>query len=153
MVAAAIPVFTKVVFKQRRWTPSRGASLKTYFVNACILQFARLQARWLADRRAVRPSGLEFDPDAATSAPDPAVTVALQDEAHRMLSMIKDKQLREILALRSIGWTAEDAARQVGLTAKAAEGRLARVRKSLKDERAGTEPPATRQPDITQGGR
>ena len=81
------------------------------------------------------------------------ITVALWDEAHRMLSRIKDEQLREVLVLRSVGWTAEDAAQQAGLTAKAAEGRLARIRKSLKDERAGTEPHATRRPDTTQGGR
>ena len=58
MVATALPGFTRAVFEQRRWTPDRGASLTTYFVNACILQFARLQARWLGDRQAIRPSGL-----------------------------------------------------------------------------------------------
>jgi hypothetical protein len=150
MVATALPGFTRAVFEKRRWTPDRGAALKTYFVNACILQFARLQGQWLAHRKAIRPVGLEIDPDAFAPAPDPAVTVALQDEVDRVLSRITDNQLRQVIVLRGAGWSAEDAAQQAGLTPKAAEGRLARLRKNLKDERAATEPHATRQPE---GGR
>jgi hypothetical protein len=152
MIATALPRFTRAVFEQRRWTPDRGASLKTYFVNACILQFARLQGQWLAHRKAIRPAGLEIDPDAFAPTPDPAATVVLQDEVHRVLSQVADDQLREVIVLRGAGWSAEDAAREAGLTTKAAEGRLARVRKNFKDERAATEPHGTRRPDA-QGGR
>jgi hypothetical protein len=152
MIASALPRFTKVVFEERRWTPGRGASLKTYFVNACILKFARLQAQWLDYRRAVRPSGLEFDPDAFASAADPAATVIIQDEVRQLLSKIKDDRLRETMVLRGAGWTAENAARAAGMTPKSAEGKLARLRKDLKEERAGTEPRASRS-DTAQGGR
>jgi DNA-directed RNA polymerase specialized sigma24 family protein len=153
MVANALPRFTRVVFEARRWTPWGGASLKTYFVNACILQFARLQEKWLDDQKAVRPSGLEFDPDAFAAVSDPAVTVITQDEVSRLLLKVKDEQLVKVLLLRGAGWTAEDAAQQAGLTIKAAEGRLARFRKDLKEGRAGTEPRASRRSDTTQGGR
>jgi hypothetical protein len=152
MVADALPVFTKAVFEERLWTPDRRASLKTYFVNACILQFPRLFREWLDQRRAVRPSGLELDPGGGDPALDPAITVALRDEVDRMLAKIADRQVREVLILRGAGYTAEDAARQVGLTPKAAEGRLARIRKGLKDQQASTEPPDNGR-DTTQGGR
>ena len=152
MVASALPGFTRAVFEQRRWTPDRRASLKTYFVNACILQFARLQGQLLDHRQAIRPTGLEIDPDAFAPVPDPANMAVLQDEVHRMLSQIADERLRKVMVLRGAGWTAEDAAREAGLTTKAAEGRLARFRKNLKDERAGTEPHANRRSDA-QGGR
>jgi hypothetical protein len=153
MVATALPGFTRVVFEERRWTPDRGASLKTYFVNACILQFARLQERWLADRQAVRPAGLDIDPDSRHFGPGPEAMVIIWDEAHRMLSEIPDEQVREVLVLRGAGWTAEDAARRAGLTVKAAEGRIARIRRNLAGKRAGTEPGTSRQSDASQGER
>lgn len=152
MVADALPVFTRAVFGDRRWSPSRGASLKTYFVNACILQFAALYRKWLDQQRSVRPAGLQVDP-AGEAGIDPAAEAALRDEASRVLKQIKDPQTRQMLALRAVGYTAEDAARRAGLTPKAAEGRLARLRKALKTERDSTVPPSTRRPDTSQGGR
>lgn len=153
MAAAALDGFTKAVFEKRRWTPGRGASLKTYFVNAGILQFARLQRQWLADRQAVRPCGLEPDPGTAGPAPDPATAVAVRDEAAQALSMITDEKLREALVLRAAGWSAADAAQQAGLRPKAAESSLGRIRKNLANGRAGTEPRASGQPETRQGGR
>jgi DNA-directed RNA polymerase specialized sigma24 family protein len=140
MVADALPVFTKAVFQDRRWSPDGKASLKTYFVNACILQFPALYREWLDQRRAI-PAGLEIDLGRANPALDPALTVVLQDEAARMLDKISDPRIQEVVVLRGAGYTAKDAARRAGLTEKAAEGRLARIRPSLKDEHS-TKPPA-----------
>ncbi len=153
MVADALPAFTKAVFEERRWSPDRRASLKTYFVNACVLQFPRLYGKWLDQRRTVRPGGLEIDMSGGDSASDPANTVALRDETARMLEKITDRKIREVLVLRASGYTAEDAARQVGLTPKAAESRLARIRVALRDERDSTAPPDCGRRDTSQGGR
>lgn len=153
MVATGLPQFNKTVFEDRRWSPQRGASLRTYFVNACILNFARLQAQWLDDRKAVRPVGLEFDPDSFRSAPDPAAVVIIQDEVNRLLHGIRDKQVQEVLVLRAAGYTAEEAAREAGLSTKAAEGRLGRIRKEIKEERAAAEPHEDKRSDTAQGGR
>jgi hypothetical protein len=131
MVGDALPVFNKAVFESRRWSPGQGASLKTYFVNACIMQFARLHARWLKDRQAVRLDDLEADSGIGSPAPDPADTVALRDEVHNMLANMKDSQLRETVILRAAGFTHDDAARRAGLTPRQAEGRLARFRAGL----------------------
>lgn len=153
MVAAALPRFTKVVFEDRRWSPDLGASLKTYFVSACILNFARLQAQWLDDQRSVRPVGLELSPGSFPGAPDPAVTVAARDEASRLLRSIPDERLQQVVALRAVGFTAEDAAREAGLTPKAAEGRLARFRKEIREQQADAEPHAGKRPETAQGGQ
>lgn len=153
MVASALPGFTRAVFKDRRWNPNKGASLKTYFVNACILQFARLQHQWLEQRQAVRPAGLEFAPDGFPSAPDPAGTVIAQDEAARILSAISDEALLEVLVLRAAGWTAAEAAREAGLTVKAAEARLARLRRRLRaDGQDHEHPPAGSQGPCREDG-
>jgi hypothetical protein len=154
MIATGLPQFNKVVFEDRRWSPGRGASLKTYFVNACILNFARLQAQWLDDKKAVRPVGLELDPSSFPSAPDPASAVIVQDEVSRLLRRIPDQQVQRVLVLRAAGYTAGDAAREAGLTIKAAEGRLGRIRKEiLRDEQAAREPHEGKRPDAAQGGR
>ena len=51
------------------------------------------------------------------------------------------------------GFTAEDAAREAGLTPKAAEGRLARFRKEIREQRADAEPHAGKRPETAQGGQ
>jgi DNA-directed RNA polymerase specialized sigma24 family protein len=132
MVADALPVFTRKVFEEKRWSPDGGASLKTYFVNACTLQFSGLFRKWQDQRRTVRPVGLEVRPGNGSHAPSPALTVELRDEAASMLGKITDRQIQEVLVLRAAGYTAEDAARRAGLTVKAAESRLGRIRKGLK---------------------
>lgn len=66
MVADALPVFTRAVFVEQHWTSARQASLKTYFVNACILQFAQLHRKWLEQRRAVRPAWRSIRPAPGT---------------------------------------------------------------------------------------
>jgi DNA-directed RNA polymerase specialized sigma24 family protein len=57
------------------------------------------------------------------------------------------------VVLRGAGYTAKDAAEQVGLTLKAAESRLARLRKNLREERASPEPRTSKRSDTTPGGR
>jgi DNA-directed RNA polymerase specialized sigma24 family protein len=153
MVADALPVFTRAVFQDRRWAGAGRASLTTYFVNACILQFAALHRQWLDQRRAVQPAGLQIEAAGAGPAPDPAVTVALRDEVDRLLAGITDPRLREVLVLRGAGYSAEDAARRAGLTPKAAEGRLARLRQGLKGTRRGADLSGSTRHDTTPGRR
>jgi hypothetical protein len=135
MVADGEPVFTMAVFRTRTWSADwhdgQAASLKTYFVNACVLQFPALYGKWLRQRR-VSPAGLQVDAGGPETVRDISGTVDLNDEVRRLLRSIPDPKVREVLALRAIGYTAAEAARRVGLTEKAAEGRLARMRKALR---------------------
>jgi hypothetical protein len=134
MVADALPVFTKAVFVKQKWSAARPdgqpASLKTYFVNACAMQFPRLYRKWLKNRRE-QPWGLQPDLGAAGAVRDITVAADLHEEVLGLLKSIPDQQMREYLAWRAIGYTAKDAAQLVGLTEKAAEGRLGRIRKTL----------------------
>jgi DNA-directed RNA polymerase specialized sigma24 family protein len=152
MVADALPVFTRAVFEERRWSPRRGASLRTYLVNACVLQFSGLYRKWLGQRRAV-PGGLEIDPGDGNRMIDPARAVINHDEAMRAFSWLEDRQMQEVLARRAVGFTAEDAAELAGLTPRAAEGRLARIRRNVKSERDSTELSGREQDDTSHGGR
>ena len=135
MVADAMPVFTKAVFVKRKWTAYRTdgqpASLKTYFVNACAMQFPGLYRKWLKNKTE-QPSGLQPDLGTAGAVRDITIAVDLHEEALSLLKSIPDEQIREYLVWRAIGYTAKEAARLVGLTEKAAESKLGRIRKTLK---------------------
>ena len=49
--ARALKHFTGEVLKPRRWNPARGASLKTYFVGSCVLQFPNVYNVWRTEQR------------------------------------------------------------------------------------------------------
>ena len=135
MVADAMPVFTRAVFVTRKWsadrTDGRAATLKTYFVNACALQFPALYRKWLKNRL-VQPAGLQPVAGYAGVVRDPSGTVDLHEEVIHLLRSIRDPKIREVLALRAVGYTAAEAAQRAGLTEKAAEGKLGRIRRALK---------------------
>ena len=57
MIADAMPVFTKAVFEMRDMVTGpessrKTATLKTYFVGACALQFPALYRKWIKQRSA-----------------------------------------------------------------------------------------------------
>ncbi len=137
MVADAMPVFTKAVFVIRKWSTVRtdedgqAASLKTYFLNACALQFPALYRKWLRHRRA-QPAGLQPDLYATAPVRDPSGAVDLHDEAVQLLKLIRDSKIRKMLGFRAIGYTAAEAAQRAGLTEKAAESKLGRIRRALR---------------------
>ena len=133
MIARQIPVFTRMVFVDRKWTSrSGGASLTTYFVNGCARQFASIYRKWRRDRAHNLPSGLGLDVGVAATEPDPASRVANLDQSRRLFAQIPDRGMQEVLAWRAIGYTTREAAANSGLTTKAAEGRLSRLRKNLR---------------------
>jgi DNA-directed RNA polymerase specialized sigma24 family protein len=138
MVADAEPVFTRAVFETKTWSPDRlgrRASLRTYFVNACVLQFPSLYRKWIRQRRAM-PVGLQMDLSGAEVVSDKSGSVDLHDEVARVLRGIRDPKTRELLALRAVGYTVAAAAERVGVTEKAAEGKLARLRRGLRKKPA-----------------
>ncbi len=136
MIADAMPVFTKAVFEMRTWSPDPNASrktatLKTYFVNGCALQFPRLYQKWIKQRRE-QPAGLQPALDIVEAARGPSEIADLDDEASRLLRSIPDPQVREFLALRMIGYKTAEAAQRAGLTERAAENKLARIKRAMR---------------------
>lgn len=99
------------------------------------------------------PGGLEIDPSDGNRIPDPARAVINHDEARQALSRITDPQIQEVLSRLAIGFTVAEAAEWAGLTPKAAENRLARIRRNVKSERDSTELSGSKQDDTSHGGR
>jgi hypothetical protein len=135
-VIVAWEYFRTTALTKGGWKPDRGASLQTYFVGACILCFADVYGKWrrahLLDR-AMDELPTDEDKVLALSRNhplDPCQQAVIQDEVRRAIGPMDD-QLRRLVGLRAIGYPQHEAAEQIGITAKAAERRLARYRKRL----------------------
>lgn len=137
-VVAGLDLFLEHGLIRGKWTPEGGASLATYFVGASIRSFRTVYTRWF---RGVQVGQAELDlppadPDGAPAdrdipdqrATDPFYAAATHDEIKRILPYITDTKVRRGLALRALGYTQQQAAAEVGLTEKALEGRIGRLR-------------------------
>ena len=134
----ALKHFIGEVLKPRRWDPGRGASLKTFFVGSCVLQFPNVYDVWRTDQRAwstveVIEPGTE---DAYALAPhgggwsDPTA----EDVIRRLLTQetldtITDPRTRTAAEMVMDGHPFASAGAAVGLSAAAVEGRLYRLRR------------------------
>ncbi|MEV6595162.1 hypothetical protein [Streptomyces acidicola] len=137
-VIAGLDLFLEHGLVRGKWTPAGGASLTTYFVGASIRSFRPVYIRWF---RTMQNGQAELDlpatgDDASPAerdipdqrATDPFYAAATHDEIKRILPYITDTKVRRGLALRALGHTQREAADQVGLTEKALEGRIGRLR-------------------------
>ncbi|WP_156725792.1 sigma-70 RNA polymerase sigma factor region 4 domain-containing protein [Streptomyces apocyni] len=118
-----------------RWNPAKGAALTTFYVGACVIAFRKVYEAWSLECTAAQTrrsyTGLDDDPVVAIPdqrAADPCHTAVIHDEIDRILPLLTDPQLRAAVAWRGAGCTQEAAAELTGLTVKALEGRLTRVR-------------------------
>ncbi|MFJ9565961.1 hypothetical protein ACIRQQ_38710 [Streptomyces fuscichromogenes] len=137
-VIAGLDLFVEHGLVRGKWNPNGGASLTTYFVGASIRSFRPVYIRWF---RGVQLGQAELslppaDPDTEPGerdipdqrATDPFYAAATHDEIKRILPHITDTKVRRGLALRALGYTQQQAAAEVGLTEKALEGRIGRLR-------------------------
>jgi len=143
-VARALKFFLDQVLKPGRWDHRRGASLRTYFVGACLFQFPNVFAVWAGEQKrwhaindgTVSPDDAETPTARYVSSSDPTCeTVLRQEESQAVLSAIKDTKIRAAVQMVVHGFTFAEAARALGLGPRALEGRLYRLRS--KSSRSG----------------
>ncbi|MEV0695870.1 hypothetical protein [Streptomyces sp. NPDC050388] len=137
-VIAGLDLFLEHGLIRGKWTPDGGASLTTYFVGACIRSFHRVYDRWFRgvqmgqaelDRPVADHDGASADREIPDQrATDPFYAAATHEEIKCILPCITDTKVRRGLALRALGYTQQQAAVEVGLTEKALEGRIGRLR-------------------------
>lgn len=130
-VAKAIVTFRDNVLKPGRWKPSRGATLKTFFIGQCVYQFPNIYRRWQAsedNERLVTQQVRAMDPEAFRS------TSKVDEVAHarRELAKLAAKAPDDPAVLRfarRLGYSFEELAEISGATVRALEGRLYRAGK------------------------
>jgi hypothetical protein len=128
-VAESIALFRKKAMCAGAWDPQRGASLKTYFIGRCLLQFPRTYENWLRDER---PLDTVADLKSLQHA-DPRPGPATFAEGRLMLAaplwatpaLVK---VVKILALLEAGYGQAEVAQRLGLTTGAVESLLYRHR-------------------------
>ncbi|MGI5461105.1 hypothetical protein ACQEWB_49755 [Streptomyces sp. CA-249302] len=124
-----------------RWNPAKGAALTTYYVGACVFAFRKVYEAWskqyTAARRSQPCTGLDGDPVVALPdqrAADPCHTAVVHGMIDRVLPLLTTPELRAAVAWHGAGWTQEEAAEFAGLSVKAFQGRLARVRTKAREQ-------------------
>lgn len=132
-VAHGIYYFYTEVLQPGRWKPERKATLKTFFVGSCVLQFPNAYRRWLRDgyqwRQTVDCAGLLDDLQLHGRQDDQtAPPVINRLYVHHLLDTITDPQTRAAAHLVSWGYTHAEAGARVGLSERAVEGRFRRIR-------------------------
>lgn len=154
-VLAGIKTFREQGLVKGKWKPEGGATLKTYYVNACVLSFQAVYIRWAQERRSSLPVIAAGTAEATRSlgrnqddphGRDPFHLAAVREEVRKLLPRIKDPGLRTGVGLLALGYTQKEAAELIGLTAKALEGRLARARSQFRAHAADED-------DLGRGGK
>jgi DNA-directed RNA polymerase specialized sigma24 family protein len=136
--ARALQFFRKHVLLAGVWSPEGGASLRTFYVGACLFAFPNVFQRWAGERRRSSPTLPEQrsdEPEQTTWSPtggnlqlDPAVTVTsaltVANELKAMPSRTRAVAERIVLD----GAPYAEIAAELGITERAVEGLLYRYR-------------------------
>jgi hypothetical protein len=136
--AIGLRYFTEEVLEPMRWDPHRGASVKTFFVGSCILQFPNVYNRWRTQEQ--RWSAVEvIEPgteEAAQPGPrnsgwsDPTAETAIREVLTReILRDIEDPQTRTAAEMVRRGYRLAEIGAVLGMSADAVGARLYRLRK------------------------
>lgn len=138
VIAAAVKHFRTHAVLQGKWSPQGGASLRTWFIGTCALNFPRAYARWSAGRterlgRLAQSHEIDLNEvggRVATQVPDPAEIAADRDDLREMIDLAQP-MTRIILGMIMEGLTHAQIAAELGLTVKAVEGRIYRLRQRV----------------------
>jgi hypothetical protein len=136
--ARAVRYFVDEVLKPGRWNYRRGATLRTYFVGACLLQFPNVYELWVNEQKRwgvvelAEPGAEEtWKPsreDGAWSDPT-ADEVIRRQHVSEIFAGITDARTRKAAQMVMLGYEYADAGAEVGLSADAVGGRLYRLRR------------------------
>jgi RNA polymerase sigma-70 factor (ECF subfamily) len=138
-VTYGLPLFIEQGLKRCGWRADGGASLRSYFINACLLKFSNASRAWVPDS-----CGRQFtDYDVVDQIPSQR-THDRPDEIAVLRAVIagllrdESPEIRAILELHVDGFTYQEIADQLGngMTAKAVERKMnrAKIRIARRDQ-------------------
>lgn len=140
-VAKALSYFRTKVLMKRRWDPTKGASLRTFFIGQCIYQFPNIYREWLDElegdlRHAFTDDMAELDFHAEQTAPVDRRVIASM-VASQAMSEVKVPRVRKAMYMTADGHPQADIARVLGVSPKTVERMLANERDRLKRRGVG----------------
>jgi RNA polymerase sigma factor (sigma-70 family) len=133
-VAVALRDFHDHALMKGQWRADGGASLKTYFIGACLHAFPNVFRKWRTERR-------QWDQAETAAAPlsgsgDLADQVATSLDLRQRLAGL-DQRTRAALVLTEAGYRQEEIAEVLGISARAVEGLLHRHRRRVRQRQDG----------------
>lgn len=124
-IVVALRRFKEDVLIPHRWDPGQGASLRTYFIGACILAFPNVYRKWqIGESANVLSAASETDPDVLIDTRrfrDPHLMVELSEAVEAV-----GEPTANLLAATVRGLSHEEIGREEGVSAKAIEMRVRR---------------------------
>lgn len=128
------------VLKSKKWDPTRGASLKTYFIGQCMWQFPNIYKRWWRERAKWSAVVLDSDDTVldmhAGAAPPPDQAVVAREEASEALALVSKESARQAFVLQELGYSFDEIADELGLAdAKAVENLVGYQRRRIQERR------------------
>lgn len=131
-VAKALHYFRANVLMKRRWDPTKGASLRTFFIGQCIFQFPNIYRDWLEEDERSRRHGFtddmgEVDFHLPLTAPVERQVIAT-NMASQAMAEIRDPRVRRAMRMTADGFPQADIARVLGVSTKTVERMLANER-------------------------
>lgn len=136
-IARAVPKFMASL-KSGRWDPAKGRGLRTFFIGACVYAFWQEYDLWVVERRnrlaaIARLASVDGDPCGSTD--DLEARHDCREAVELLLekAVQKSPELGAILRCLLAGMTAAEAARELGYSERAVEGRLYQFRKTAWD--------------------
>lgn len=130
-IALALAFFRKYALRGGSWRPDGGASLRSYFIDACVRQFPTTFRRWRSGRRQPPTTSYGIDITAA------GLDRPTRDAADAVIDEITRRQELESMPprIRAIaqgivdGKNQQQIGKELGKTARAVEGELYRYRR------------------------
>jgi DNA-directed RNA polymerase specialized sigma24 family protein len=147
VISRAVVQFEKKAILEKKWSPAGKASLRTWFIGTCALNFPRAYEQWSAQRtdrllQLSRRRGWVLDcvediHDVVSELPDPA-DVALDRVALRALLAKTKPETRYILGRIMQGATYQEIADELRWTVAAVTQRVYRLRERIRrDQQRG----------------
>jgi hypothetical protein len=141
-VARAVDFFREKILRGGTWDHTRGATIKTYFVGACLFQFPNVYQLWQAERRRwnSRPTVSIDDPDVPglpyqiPGDDDTEHRVIARNQLQQVMAELADKypDLHQIVKMWLDGYTDAQAAKRLGVTPRTVEGQWHRFRRGYR---------------------
>jgi hypothetical protein len=133
-VAEAINKFRDKVLVPGKWDHTKGASLQTFFIGQCVLQFPNVYRAWLRDTAPAPPNFIQ-QVDLSDVGEDPGRRL---DDQRRIASVSQD--IVEMAAGECMGYTHDEIARRLNTTTRSVESKLWRAKRKLTSAANGGSP-------------
>lgn len=125
-VGKGLSSYRETVLLRHRWDPTRGASIKTYFIGHNLLIFPNIYKRWRREeqRRPLVVDEGELLIERTASGGDDPERCILRDEAVTEALAAVDPKVRPILRYKAQGYPLEEIARRCDLPLSTVKSRL-----------------------------